>query len=231
MTRSCEPLVSAIMPTFNRRRFVPLAVDCFLNQTYRRKELLVLDDGESVEDLIPHGASIRYLRSTKKRSHGRKANLGCRLARGEIVCHWDDDDWSAPTRIEEQVRGLVESRSSVTGYHSLFCFDERTGRAFEYRGPKGYACGSSLCYVKRYWQDHRFLPLQVGSDNIFAAGAASEGQLWATADGTQMVFRMHADNTSPKILSPDHYREVALACLPEGFAGSLRTRPRSGSQP
>jgi glycosyltransferase involved in cell wall biosynthesis len=214
---SCEPLVSAIMPTSDRRRFVSAAIDCFLQQTYRRRELLILDDGDSVEDLVPDDPRVRYFRSTRKRTHGQKANLCCRLSSGELICHWDDDDWSAPTRIGKQVARLHESGASVTGYASLFCFDERSGRAFEYLGRDGYACGASLCYRKRYWGGHRFLALQVGSDNAFVATASSEGHLSSTAGGAQMVCRIHPDNTSLKILDPAHYREIPVACLPLGF--------------
>src|SRR5205823_462641 len=40
-----SPLVSCIMPTYNRRPFLPLALDAFHNQDYLNKELLVIDDG------------------------------------------------------------------------------------------------------------------------------------------------------------------------------------------
>ena len=47
-------LVSCVMPTHNRRDFILTAIDCFLNQTYPEKELVIVDDGsDRVKDIIP----------------------------------------------------------------------------------------------------------------------------------------------------------------------------------
>jgi cellulose synthase/poly-beta-1,6-N-acetylglucosamine synthase-like glycosyltransferase len=67
VTRRDLPLVSCIMPTYNRRRFVPEAIRLFLAQDYPKKELLVLDDGEdTIVDLIPNRPQIRYLRLDRR---------------------------------------------------------------------------------------------------------------------------------------------------------------------
>ena len=54
MATAEQPLVSCIMPTADRRRFVPLAIQNFLQQDYPNRELVILDDGQdSVADLAP----------------------------------------------------------------------------------------------------------------------------------------------------------------------------------
>src|SRR5215471_6882917 len=84
------PLVSCIMPTANRRRFVPEAVRLFLAQDYSNKELVIVDDGEdSAADLIPKHRQIRYLRLDNRQSTGAKRNLACTVASGGIIAHWD----------------------------------------------------------------------------------------------------------------------------------------------
>src|SRR5205807_10283597 len=61
------PLVSCIMPTYNRRPFVPQAIQYFLRQDYINKELVIVDDGtDSVSDLVPAGERIRYIRLNAK---------------------------------------------------------------------------------------------------------------------------------------------------------------------
>ena len=73
------PLVSCIMPTFNRRPFVPHAIRYFLCQDYPKKELIVVDDGtDPVVDLMRDNESIRYVRLTDRRTVGAKRNLACR---------------------------------------------------------------------------------------------------------------------------------------------------------
>src|SRR6185369_6577100 len=72
------PLVTCIMPTHNRRSFIPQAIRCFLRQDYSQLELLVVDDGtEAVEDLVPVSDRIRYLRFNQKLTIGAKRNLAC----------------------------------------------------------------------------------------------------------------------------------------------------------
>ncbi len=104
------PLVSCIMPTSNRRAFVPRAIACFQSQNYLEKELIILDDGnDSVADLVPDDPGIRYVRLPERLPLGAKRNECVRLARGGLVMHWDDDDWHAPRRIRCQVDALLAS--------------------------------------------------------------------------------------------------------------------------
>src|SRR5215218_4381370 len=75
---STIPLVTCIMPTCDRRRFVPHAVDCFLRQDYPNVELLIVDDGrDAVEDLVPARAGIRYMRMDRTLRIGAKRNEAC----------------------------------------------------------------------------------------------------------------------------------------------------------
>src|SRR5215210_5881737 len=96
---SCQPFVSCIMPTYNRRKFIPNAIRYFLRQDYTNKELIVIDDGtDAVKDLIPDHRDIRYFYLDKKMNLGAKLNLACQHAKGNIIVHWDDDDWYAERR-------------------------------------------------------------------------------------------------------------------------------------
>ena len=71
------PLVSCIMPTCNRRRFVPRAIDYFLRQDYPNKELVIIGDGtDRVADLILADPRIRYFGLPQCASTGAKRNLG-----------------------------------------------------------------------------------------------------------------------------------------------------------
>jgi glycosyltransferase involved in cell wall biosynthesis len=89
-----QPFVSCIMPTYNRREFIPSAIKYFLRQDYDNKELIIIDDGtDAVGDLIPEAKNIRYYRLDAKISLGAKLNLGCQYANGKIIVNWDDDDW------------------------------------------------------------------------------------------------------------------------------------------
>src|SRR6266851_2559581 len=130
------PLVSCIMPTANRRRFVPEALRLFLLQDYSEKELVVLDDGEdNIADLVPDHPQIRYLRLDRRHSLGSKRNFACAAAKGTIIAHWDDDDWYAPWRLSRQVAEIVRGDADLCGLARMLFFDPDGQRAWEYAYP------------------------------------------------------------------------------------------------
>ena len=82
-TGGALPLVSCIMPTHGRRRFVPLAVRYYLRQDYPHLELIVVDDGpDPIADVIPDDPRIRYVRLDRRLSVGAKRNRAIAEARG-----------------------------------------------------------------------------------------------------------------------------------------------------
>jgi len=117
-----QPLVSCITPTANRRGFLPQAIRYFLAQDYPHKELIIVDDGEdAVGDLVPEDARIRYIRLQGKTVLGEKRNRAAADARGEIIVHYDDDDWSAPWRLGYQIEELLTSGADICGLDRIFC--------------------------------------------------------------------------------------------------------------
>ena len=194
-------LVSCIMPTRNRREFVPLAIRYFLRQDYVERELIVVDDGtDPIGDLIPRDERIRYVLLPPRASVGAKRNLACELARGEIILHWDDDDWQAPQRVGVQARALRESGADVCGILRVPYFDIGTAEAWEYvysDGTRPWLAGSALAYRRDFWHAHRFPNADIGEENAFVA-AAGAGRLCALTEPAFHVAIIHRRNVSPK---------------------------------
>ena len=193
-----KPLVSCVMPTWNRRAFIGAAIDSFLRQNYENRELVILDEQEnSIEDLVLEDPRIRYFMATKRETTGTKRNRVCELAQGEIICHTDDDDWSAPDRIEDQVKRLIESGKPVTGYSNLLFWDVVEKKAKRYVShSSGYVCGTSFCYLRSFWEHHRFRDQQKASDNSFVYPILR--QVASSSDDRHMVARIHDAHTSSK---------------------------------
>ena len=176
---------------------MPKAIACYQSQTYQRRELLILADGESVRDLIPlDDPSIRLVEIAGNTRIGAKRNLGCEKADGEIVAHFDDDDFSAPERLSDQVSRLIASNLPVTGYREMQFRDG--AQAWLYTGTPLFVLGTSLCYRRDYWRAHRFMEIQMGEDNHFVHDAAAAGQLAPAPAGDLMWASIHAGNTSPR---------------------------------
>ena len=196
----------------NRKGYLPTAIASFLTQTWSRKELLILQDGggEDLARYVPNEPGIRFVRYPGKRAIGAKRNLCCELAAGDIIAHWDDDDWSYPGRLAEQV--AVLKGNLATGYRAIHFYDERTKEAHEYHGSPHYVVGTSLCYWKSYWRTHPFREFQCGEDNDFVARA--RGVLSAQEGIGKMVAVTHGGGTSPRVKNSKQWRAVDSAALP-----------------
>ena len=197
-----QPLVSCIMPTANRRRFVPHAIRCFQRQDYPHRELIVLDDGaDPVQDLIPPDPMITYVRLPAKRALGAKRNQACEMARGDVIVHWDDDDWMAPWRLGYQVAGLAgRPQPSASGLSSVYFCHLRGDRAWLYVHPAGqrpWIAGGTMCYHKSLWRQYRFPEIDEGEDTRFVWSIPAAA-IVPLPDSRFYVATVHDANTSPK---------------------------------
>jgi hypothetical protein len=202
------PRISAIMPTADRRAFVPGAIAAFLAQAGAGDaELLILDDGDDpVGDLVPDDPRIRYVRETPRRQIGDKRNRMCALARGEIIVHWDDDDWHLPDRIARQVAALESSGAQICGLDRILFLAQDGGEAWEYvwGGRERWVYGASLAYRRSYWQSRNFPHLAVGEDTRWVMQAPAAA-VHAMAENDILVARVHPGNTSPKQTRGGYY--------------------------
>jgi 2-polyprenyl-3-methyl-5-hydroxy-6-metoxy-1,4-benzoquinol methylase/glycosyltransferase involved in cell wall biosynthesis len=236
------PLVSCIMPTANRRHFVPQAIRLFLAQDYPERELVILDDGDdAIADLVPPHPQIRYLRHHRREPVGAKRNRACEEARGEIIAHWDDDDWYAPQRLRLQVEVLAAANADVCGLDRVLFFDPGGHRAWEYVYPSGgarWVCGATLCYRKSLWHRAPFPQINIGEDTRFIASLGGARVMAMTETGI-FVGMIHSANTSPKHIHDGRWQPRPLETIaaamgqdwPE-YANGARVEPRpSGHRP
>jgi glycosyltransferase involved in cell wall biosynthesis len=221
-----KPLVSCVMPTADRAAYLPLAIKCFLAQTYAHRELIIFDTGKiPIEHLVPVDARIVYCRDTWAPRRpglftlGGKRNAACGMARGSIAVNWDDDDWYAPTRIEFQVERLLSEKKMVTGFHRFFYWNESSHKAYEYiyTGAGSYASGSTQCYRLDWWKDHKFPSLNSAEDSEFSFLAAKLGVQDSVEAGSLMVARGHSSNTWKQPFGGRGFPERQASLLPVEF--------------
>jgi glycosyltransferase involved in cell wall biosynthesis len=118
------PLVSVIVPVYNGAEYVGQALESALCQTYPHLEVLAIDDGSSdgslgvLELYAAKDSRVRVLRQ----HNGGVASARNRCieeARGELIATLDADDLWQPTKIERQVRRLLEA-GDATGF--VYCW-------------------------------------------------------------------------------------------------------------
>lgn len=111
------PLVSVIIPTYNRVHTLPVSVESVLRQTYHNLEVIVVDDGstDKTENYVRGltDSRVRYVRNTGQHGPAAARNLGVRLARGEYVAFQDSDDEWHPDKLEKQMPILLNPKERI----------------------------------------------------------------------------------------------------------------------
>jgi len=207
------PLVSCITPTRSRRAFLPRAIELFLAQDYDARELVILDDGDDpVRDCVPDDPRIRYLRADAVQSVGAKRNALCREAGGEIIVHWDDDDWYPAWRVRKQVEALSRPGAAVSGSSTQYFYEPSTGRAWRYQywGKAPFLTGATLAYWKLTWKDCPFEDVQEGEDTRFVRAIARH-KVVDLGLPSLCVGTVHHGNASPKLPAAPGWIPVRLA--------------------
>ena len=98
-----EPLVSIVIPCFNSEAFIAEAIESCLRQTYRNREIVVVDDGSSDgTSEIAQQFDIRYIR-TENRGACAARNRGIDLANGDYLQFLDADDRLHPLKLAQQM--------------------------------------------------------------------------------------------------------------------------------
>ncbi len=205
------------------------AVECFRSQTYENKKLLIwetggrrtfgyqwnLPDNEHVTEDIPD-FTIGELRN--------RANGWMYASDADIMIHWDDDDWSHPNRIAEQVALLQASGKQVVGYRDMLFWrdgkeflaqyskedagiEQLPGKAWLYsNNDPRYCLGTSLCYWRSTWEHRPFADISRGEDKAWlrevdSLGVSSMLVRNADSDGVSNVYH---DQCKPRMIASIH---------------------------
>ena len=113
--RTKIPLVSVIIPTYNRGWVVQEAIDSVLDQDFRDYELIVVDDGSddnTREILGAYGKAITVLQQSN-RGVSAARNRGIAEAAGRLIAFLDSDDLWLPRKLATQVKFFAENADAV----------------------------------------------------------------------------------------------------------------------
>lgn len=127
------PAVSIIMPTYNRRRFLPQAFESIRRQRFSDWELIVVDDGSTdytadVAATLSAGLvqPVRLLRQPNQGPYGAR-NTGLDHAQGQYIAFFDSDDQWLPHHLENCVEALERNSDVHWVYHACRVVDDATG--------------------------------------------------------------------------------------------------------
>lgn len=123
--KAIGPLVSIIIPTYNRPRLLTEAIGSALGQTYRHIEVVVSENaGPEVSEAVCRSFGderVRYRRNARNLGIAGNIREASKCARGVLVAHLHDDDILEPEFVERLLPGMTTSNAVVVGFgdHSV----------------------------------------------------------------------------------------------------------------
>lgn len=157
--------VSVVTPTYNRRKFIPILIEIYRNQTFPKEKMewIIIDDGkDSVEDLFKKASetipNIRYIYLDEKVRIGAKRNLLNKDAKGSIIIAMDDDDYYPPDRVSTVVDAFKKySKVDLAGASemNMYYLDDKTIYTL---GPfyANHATNATMAWRKKYSDIHKY---------------------------------------------------------------------------
>lgn len=140
-----NPLVSVIMPTWNRAAYLPESIRCVLSQTYRNLELILIDDGSTDHsEMVIRAIADPRIKYHKFSNSGRPSvarNRGIGLAQGEWIAFCDSDDYWLEEKLEKQLEAVTETGARWVCSNA---FLDRTNNAFFKSGVSEFLDWKSL---------------------------------------------------------------------------------------
>tara|TARA_R110002153_G_scaffold246952_2_gene402911 strand:+ start:32 stop:2554 length:2523 start_codon:yes stop_codon:yes gene_type:complete len=189
------PLISCLCPTKNKPSIVKDAIECFKNQTYANKELILVTDEENpymsdIEGFVEE--NIKLVKAPRGTILGALRNISVDNARGEYIAIWDDDDICHNDRLQMQFNYLE-------GANKKACFLKRVLFHDITSGDKGilkewWGNEASMLVLKsempRYNEN-----LAIGEDTPIKTALMKSGKGLILDQPQLYIYRFHGNNT------------------------------------
>jgi len=173
------PLVSVIIPTYDRSEFLSQALKLIGRQDYPNLEVIIVDDSEKAEDVPKEiaGIPIKYLHLDLRVTIGEKRNIAVLHAKGEVIVHWDDDDYFRPHRVSTQVRPILSGETDMTVLEHHYYFHLPTKTFYTVKRPSSWGPHFATFAYRRsiYESGVRYPDNSMAEDYAFAEFALERG--------------------------------------------------------
>lgn len=233
------PLVSIIIPTYNRSHYLGETLDSVRKQTYHHWECIVVDDGskDATEELMEfYCEQDRRITYYKRSEHFLKGANGCRnygfeLSKGKYIQYLDSDDLLSQTKIEEQVkllsgsdnalatakwgvfrnrdRDLYENLKSYRNFDNARDFLRATYRSYGYFPPHAYLINRTVIERAGGWNEH----LKINQDGEFMTRIICNTNNFYYSKNSFVLYRASRDDSTSVITKKnifDHYHCMKL---------------------
>jgi glycosyltransferase involved in cell wall biosynthesis len=202
-----QPLISCLCVTRNRPAQLQQAIDCFVEQTYQRKELIIVFEDDDlltkevgVENRIEDIHFIEVV-STPRLSLGSLRNISIAKANGEYFCQWDDDDWYHNLRLELQMDSILSSHKPACLLAYWLMYDKINQRSFLSLGPWP---GTVLCRKSIIDNNVKYPDLTRYEDTYFYKKLIQNNHIFPLAIPSLYIYTYNGSNT----FDADHFERL-----------------------
>lgn len=221
-TGESAAMISCLMVTLDRLALAKDAIRSYAEQSYPNRELVIVSDGEEryrralaryVEALGIPRVRIIYP-GTGGLTLGALRNISTEAAQGEIICQWDDDDYSHPERLDVQVRDMIAHGAGASFLidHLQYFEPERLLSWIDWSGEGQYDGVSRLAPgTLMMYRDARFRYPECGPDARQGEDYVFMEALYAAMPvsplngvGDLYLYRYHGRNT----FSSEHHHRL-----------------------
>jgi len=223
---SAVPLVSVVVPNYNKGPFVSHAISSVLSQSLSNLELIFVDDGSAdssasqAKQLRSEDPRVRILEHSRRRGPAAARNTGIMAACGRFIALLDSDDVYSPDWLAHAVRRLSSERGDCVAYCDWWLMDSRgnrLGQKREHTKSSGMLFGEFLrrslevnsvlvatkeCFLRAGLYDES---LWWGEDYDFVLRAAQRFP-FLYVDEEAYGYRLHSGNSWRKFSKKELYR-------------------------
>ncbi|MGV0752709.1 glycosyltransferase family 2 protein [Empedobacter brevis] len=215
-----QPLVSIIIPTYNRSDLIGETLDSIIAQTYQNWECIVVDDGstDNTEEVLSFYTQrdnrISYHQRPKKYKPGGNGarNYGFDISKGEYINWFDSDDVMMNDKVERQIESLLtsgldftvcqlaifeKSAENIIGLRSQSIYSE--DNFYDYLVQKNAWLTNSVIFNKKILLRHNFRfneKLRAAQEWEFLSKILSSINQYAIINKVLVKNRKHSDSIS-----------------------------------
>jgi glycosyltransferase involved in cell wall biosynthesis len=201
------------MVTKGRLELMKASIQCYLNQTYKNKNMVILSQGsEDVNDAIKQylkgldASEIMFYTAPPNITLGAMRNCSIEIANGDIICQWDDDDLSHHDRLRTQYDALrCDSRRVASMFCAFLKYYKTSGEIYwcdwsgERLKPNRFICNTLMLRKDVFGQRGIYYPetgpqCNFEEDFVMLQKLLHIGEVGPVFDGHKFLYVYHGSN-------------------------------------
>ena len=228
------PKISCLCATYNRLEYLKKSIDCFCSQTYPNKELVIVSEGNKeykdavlayVSHLSRSDIIMEFLDNDGSYNLGKIRNISMKLASGQALCQWDDEDLNHPERLWQQFDHMVGNDAQVSFFTDQLQLFSQSGEMFWLDWTQNAQAKNKedetlylIPGTKMMFQDSRFSYPESGPEASAGEDSILLEQIYNSdvkisrfsGKGYLYIYCFHGD--IKHTFSYDHHRTLSLDC-------------------